>query len=148
MFTDKLLELSAAQAVTATAVSTSSVDLQVARDIGEGDRLYVDFRVSTTATAAGAATVAFEIVTADDAALTTNVTVLQQSAPVAVASLVAGYRTALVIPPQIGSVGRRYIGAQFVVATGPLTAGNFDARIVKDIEDGLKPAYASGFSVS
>lgn len=147
MITDQLLKVSAAQAVTASAVSTDKVDLSVARDIGEGEGLYMNFSVDTTATAAGAATVEFQVVVADDAALTTNVTVVGTSGAIPKASLVAGYNTAVRINPQIASLGRRYFGANYVVATGPLTAGAFTANVVHDVQDGKK-SYASGFVVA
>ena len=40
MMLDALLNLSSAQAVTATAVSTNSIDLSTARDVGVGNDLY------------------------------------------------------------------------------------------------------------
>ena len=48
MITDKLLRVSEDQAVTATAVSTNTIDLGVARDIGEGMDLYMVFTVTET----------------------------------------------------------------------------------------------------
>lgn len=71
--------VSSAQAVTATAVSTDSIDLTVGRDLGNGSDIVANFIPLTSVTAAGAATVTFEIIAADDAALTTNVTVLAAS---------------------------------------------------------------------
>ncbi|MEY5100977.1 MAG: hypothetical protein RJA36_3696 [Pseudomonadota bacterium] len=73
--------VSTAQAVTATAVSTDSIDLTVGRDLGNGSDIQANFTVLTSATAAGAATVTFEIITADAADLTGNVTVLASSRP-------------------------------------------------------------------
>jgi hypothetical protein len=39
----------------------------------------------------------------------------------------------------------RYMGVRYTVASGPLTAGNFDAFLVKDLAKFR--AYASGFTV-
>ena len=41
MITDALLRVSEDQALTTTAVSTNTVDLSVARDMGEGTALYL-----------------------------------------------------------------------------------------------------------
>ena len=147
MITDQFLKVSAAQAVTASAVSTDKVDLLVARDIGEGEDLYMNFSVDTSFTAAGAATLEMQVVVADDAALTTNVTVIGSTGAIPKASLVAGANFAARINPQIASLGRRYFGANYVVSTGPMTAGAVTANVVHGIQDGKK-FYASGFSVA
>lgn len=146
MITDKLLLVSSAQAVTASAVSTDKVDLSQARDIGEGEDLFMLFSVDTAFTAAGAATMEMQVVVADDAALTTNVTVIGTTGAIGKASLTAGATFAARLNPQIASLGRRYFGANYVVATGPMTAGAVTANVVHDIQDGRK-SYASGFTV-
>ena len=46
MITDSLLRVSEDQAVTSTAVSTNTVDLGVARDVGEGTALYMNFALT------------------------------------------------------------------------------------------------------
>lgn len=143
MITDKLLRVSEDQAVTATAVSTDKVDLSIARDIGEGENLYMNFAVTTALT--GGTSLAFEVVVADDAALTSNVTVIGSSGPVLTASLVAGFNTAVRLNPLIGSTGKRYLGARYT-AVGTYAAGKVTADIVHGIQDGRK-AYASGFTV-
>src|SRR4051794_21824469 len=123
-YTDKQTTVADAQAVTATAVSANAFDTggsSPIRNIGVGRQLFMLISTSIAATAAGAATVTFELIQADDAALTTNVEVLAASGAIAKATLVAGYNLALAIP----STSRRYIGVRFTVATGPLTAGTF-----------------------
>ena len=143
MITDKFLRVSDAQAVTTTAVSTDSIDLGTARDIGEGNELMMNFDVGTAF--AGGTSLQFEVIVADNAALTTNVTVVGSSAAVATASLTAGKMETVRINPQIASLGRRYIGARYTVV-GTMTAGTVTADMVMDIQDGRK-SYASGFSV-
>ena len=144
MILDQNLIVSNAQAVTASAVSTDTIDLSVARDIGEGEELFMHFNVGTAVTAAGAATVDFQIIGSTASNLGSPV-VLGTSGPIAKATLVAGARIAVKMNPQIASTGLRYIGANYVVATGPLTAGTFTAAIVTDIQDSKN--YASGFAV-
>jgi hypothetical protein len=144
MITDKLLRVSDGQALTTTAVSTDKIDLSVARDIGEGENLYMNFAVPVALT--GGTSVNFEIVIADDAALTSNVEVVGASGAVAAASLTTGYNTAVRINPRIGSLGKRYMGARYTIV-GTFSAGSVIADIVHGIQDGRK-AYASGFSVA
>lgn len=145
MITDNNLRVSSAQAITATAVSTSGVDLSMNRDIGEGENLFMNFAVPTALT--GATSLKFEVVIADDAALTSNVVAVGGTDAVPAASLGAGYNAAVRINPQVGSLGKRYLGARYTVAGGPFTAGTVTADIVHDIQDGHK-SYASGFTVA
>ena len=143
MITDKLLRVSDSQALTTTAVSTDKVDLSIARDIGEGENLYMNFAVPTALT--GGTSVKFEVVVADDAAITSNVTVVGSSDAVLTAALVAGYNNAVRINPIIGSLGKRYLAARYTIV-GTYSAGSVIADIVHGIQDGKK-SYASGFAV-
>jgi len=143
MITDKLLRVSTDQALTTTAVSTDTIDLSIARDIGEGDDLFMNFAV--TAALTGGTSVKFEVIIADNAALSSNVVVVGSSDAVVTASLVAGYNTAVRINPQIASTGKRYLGARYTIS-GTYSAGTVTADIVMDIQDGRK-FYASGFTV-
>jgi len=149
MIVDDLLKLSAAQAVTASAVSTNTVDLGVARDMAPGKPLYAVFQVDTTVTAAGAATVNFQVVSSAAAALTSP-TVLSQTDAIGKAELTAGRKLiAVPIAPAVLAAqpnGQRYLGAQYTVGTGPLTAGAFTCYITDSLPGGAQ-LYASGFTV-
>lgn len=132
-------------------LSTNTVDLasggipagQV-RDIGEGsDFAFGRFEVTTAAV--GGTSIECQIITADDAALTTNVKVLGTTGAIPVASLVAGARFACDINPVIGSKGQRYIGARYV-SVGTTTAGAFYGDIGAEIQDGQK-FYPVGYVV-
>lgn len=124
-------------------LSTNTVDLGVARDIGEGADLFGRF-VYTVA-AVGGTSIEHQIITADDAALTTNVTVIASTGPIAVASLTVGARFACELNPRIGSKGQRYIGARYI-SVGATTAGSVLGDVGVEIQDGQK-FYPSGFSV-
>jgi hypothetical protein len=136
MRSDKNLRVSDAQTVTVTAVSSDSIDLQAQRDLGKGSPLWMHFTVDDAVTAAGAATVTFEVVTADDEDLTVNVEVVGASRVYGKDELTALKRIAVRLNPQLESVGRQFVGGRYVVATGPLTAGDFTADLVAAIGDG------------
>ena len=143
MITDKLLRVSTDQAVTTTAVSTDTVDLSIARDMGEGGDLYMNFAM--TEAFAGGTSTNFEIIIADNAALSSNVVVIGASGAIVTASLTLGTNVAVRLNPQIASLGKRYLGARYTVS-GTNTAGTVVADIVMDVQDGKK-FYASGFAV-
>ena len=142
MITDKLLRVSEDQAITTTAFSTDTIDLSVARDVGEGTALYMNFAV-TTALANGTS-VKFQVVTSANANLS-NPTVVGSSDAVLTAALTAGKNVVVRINPQIASKGQRYLGARYTVA-GTFNAGKITADVVETIGDGQK-YYASGFTV-
>lgn len=145
MITDALLRVSDAQAVTASAVSTNTIDLGVARDIGEGRDLYMVFTI--TETFATLTSLTFNIVTDDNAALSSP-TVIGATGAITLASgnLAAGKQHVVRIPPAIAAKGERYLGASYTVGGSSATAGKVTTDIVLDIQDGRK-AYASGFTV-
>lgn len=149
MITDALLQLSTAQAVTASAVSTNTIDLSQPRDMGPGTSLYIAISVDTTATAAGAATVNFQLITSAAANLS-SATIIAQTDAIGKAALVAGARLMIAVPDQTtvggAALGQRYLGVQYTVATGPLTAGAFSATAVLNYADVVK-AYPSAFTV-
>jgi hypothetical protein len=146
MIQDAFLQFSSAQAITATAASTNVIDLGLGRDIGIGESLDVDIRCNTAVTAAGAATVNFQLQTADDTGFTVNVQTIVQTDAIPKASLVLGASIPLHIDRSSPYPARRYMRLNYLVGTGPLTAGSFTAGIVKNIQD---PAisYPSGFVV-
>ena len=143
MITDKLLRVSEDQALTQTAVSTDTIDLSVARDVGEGTPLYMNFAVTTAL--AGGTSVKFEVITSANANLSSP-TVIGSSDAIVTASLTAGKNVAVRINPDIAGTGARYLGARYTIA-GTYSAGKVTADIVETIGDGQK-YYASGFTVS
>ena len=143
MITDKLLRVSEDQAITTTAFSTDTIDLGVARDVGEGTALYMNFAV-TTALANGTS-VKFEVVISDNANLSSPV-VVGSSDAILTAALTVGKNVVVRINPDIAGKGKRYLGARYTVA-GTFNAGKVTADIVETIGDGQK-YYASGFTVA
>lgn len=146
MITDKLLRVSEDQAVTATAVSTNTIDLGVARDMGEGMNLYMVFTV--TETFATLTSLTIDVITDDNAALSSGAVNASTGAiTLASGGLAAGQQYAVRINPDIAGVGERYMGAKYTVSGSNATAGKITADIVTDIQDGKK-SYASGFTVA
>jgi hypothetical protein len=142
MITDALLRVSDAQAVTVTAVSTNTVDLGTARDIGAGENLFMTFSVGTAF--AGGTSTDFQVIGSASANLSSP-TVLGSSGPVLTAGLTAGKRVAVRVNPLIGSNGLRYFGANYVVV-GTNSAGTVTADVVHGVQD--QKSYASGFTVA
>ena len=125
-------------------LSTNTVDLSQARDIGEGGEL--NLRVGVTTGFTGLTALTIEAIVADDAALTTNVTVIGSAGAVPVASLTTpGQRVVLGLNPRIASKGQRYLGVRYT-PTGTGTAGALIAELGTDIADGQK-FYPVGFAV-
>lgn len=154
MIADAFLQLSGGisgntvtgQTVTGTdtsVLSTNTIDLTQSRDIGEGEDLY--FRTQVITAFAGATSVEFQAITADNANLTGNVTVIGSTGPIPLAQLVAGARFASKLRPRIGSLGQRYVGGRYVIV-GAGSAGAVFSDLGLEIQDGQK-FYASGFNV-
>lgn len=150
MLVDALLRPSNAQAVTATAVSTDTIDLGVARDIGAGRQLFAVFTVDVAATAAGAATVNFQVITSASSSLTSP-NVIAQTDAIPKTDLTVGRKPIVVaLSPQVLNsipTGQRYLGFQYTIGTGPLTAGTFTGYIT-DSDVSVGKHYASGFTVA
>ena len=142
----------AGQSVTGSSAvnSTSCLDLQSNRDIGEGADLFARFEVTTAF--AGLTALDLQVCSSDDAAQSVNVTVHNSLQAVPVASLTAGARFFLQLTPYISSQnpgttsrGQRYWWFRYN-PTGTGTAGAVFADIGVDVQDGVT-FYPSGFGV-
>jgi len=144
MIVNKREEFADSQAVTATAIgSTGVIDLGASptlQDVANGKPLFVVFQVDTAATATGAATVTLSVESDSTANLATSATVHATTEAIGKATLVAGYKRILALPP--GRNYERYLGVRFTVATGPLTAGAFSAFLTSEPQNWV--AYPAG----
>lgn len=113
-------------------------------DLGMGETLKV--AVQIIASVAGATAVQFNLVSADDPALSVNVEVISASPAIPVAQLTAGQSIFMFIDRAAPNPPRRYVGMQYVL-TGTSTAGSVLAEIVKDVQDVQNTIYKSGFTV-
>lgn len=142
MITDKFLRVSEDQAITGDAASTNTIDLGTARDIGEGKPLFAVFTVTEAFN--NLTSILLEVVSSAAADLSSPQILSMQS--VLLAGLTVGSQYTVVIPPQVASLGKRYLGAYYdVTGTNPST-GKITCDIVEGIQDGKK-SYASGFAV-
>jgi hypothetical protein len=82
----------------------------------------------------GAATIDFQLVQADDAALTTNLAIVTSTGGIAKATLVVGFQPP--VPPMIpaGRVTQRYIGMRYVIATNTTDTGKVSSGLNWDRE--------------
>lgn len=133
------------QTVTGTGnvLSTNTVDLLQVRDIGEGKDIYARFQA--TVAQAGGTSVECQCITADDAALTTNVNVLATTGPILTAAWPIGARQAIKLSGKLSSKGQRYVGLRYVIV-GTSTAGAFVGDLGLESQGG-GAFYPSGFAV-
>ena len=165
MIIDNFLTLSGAwaagvwtpQLVTAIAsnLSTNVIDLANTRvpqpaDFGQGNELDVIISVVNTLTTT-TGTIQFQLVQADDAGITTNVNVLDQTDVFAAGLILAGMIITLNWNRTILGVARRYIAVRYVVATAVLTngTGQFIAQVGDETQDkGNTTIFNSGFVIA
>lgn len=149
MFIDSLLKVAAAQAYVAAAVSGSSIDLgapggvgtPLKRQISNGEPIGFGFNVNV---AASATTVLLEVISADDAALTANVTIhgsqSELSADAALGALFfVGFTREL---PLL----RRFIGTRVTPAGGAATVTMSSWLTAYSMFAVLADSYAKAFN--
>lgn len=137
MFVDYQNQFSDAQAVTSTAISTNVLDLGATptlRDIGNGEPIYLVILTQTTCTDTSSdATVTFTLESDSTADLATSATVHYSTGAKAFATYATAGTVVAVVALPYGSY-ERYLGVRYTVASGPLTAGAFDAFLTKDVQ--------------
>ncbi len=153
MMIDSQAEFSDAQAVTATAISTNVMDLGPntdqagnTRDIGTGQPVYLVVTTNTLVTDTGSdATLIVTLESATDAGLTTGAVVHVATGTLAFATYATAGSIVLAVRLPAGSY-KRYLGLRYTVASGPFTAGAFDAFLTSDAQ--LYRAYADRQPIS
>lgn len=159
MYVNKMEEFSDAQAVTTSAISTNVIDLfttdvgggtevtpNTRLDVGAGEGVWFVVTVPAAITDSGSdATLTINLVTADNAALSTNPQTVYSTGSMAFAAFnAAGTKLVAVRLPNFPY--RRYLGVSYVVGDGPFTAGALDAFLTYDAVDAQR-YYKSGFRV-
>lgn len=115
-----------------------------AADTGVGEELYVEFSVLTAPTVG--TNVRFQLIQADDAALTSNVQVINQTDDIPIANLAAGTVVPLHWDPAAPYTPKRYVGARYV-NTGAIATFTVAAAVTKNVQT-RQTSMKSGYSVS
>ena len=116
---------------TGTALIGDVIDLTFARDIGQGQQIYLVIQV-TIAFAGATATVDFRLRSDGVAAIhATTSTAHLSSGPIPIATLALGYQLTIPVPPQ-GDAYERFLGLQAVTATATTTAGSINAFLTTE----------------
>ena len=148
MITDKLTRFCTATALNTGAAGTylvgDVVDMQAARDIGQGVPIYLVVSVATTATSGGSATLQVQLASDAQEAIATDgsASVHAVSATFAVADMTAGTNVMKAIIPMEGVEYERYLGLLQITGGAAFTAGAIDAFLTPT-PAGWK-AYADG----
>lgn len=121
------------QGTAATRLEGSQIDLSVARDIGNGQTIYLVVVVTTAFTSGGSATVNIQLASDASAAVATDgsATVHWQTGALDYTDLTLG-KTFVVPLPLEGVAYERYLGILVVTATATTTAGSISAFLTPD----------------
>ena len=148
MIIDGLLQFDPAlSAITVTRVSTNTIDLLAQRDIGgqNGPPMWLAVGVNAAFTAGGAATLVVQMQgSVDNATWTTY----GESRALAIADLTPVGRLLIASWPLRLAIDAkpRYLRLNYVVATGPMTAGSINAQLVLDAQQ--YDQYPAGITIT
>lgn len=161
MYVDSQAEFSDAQAVTSTAISSNVIDIRsmltgasssglspnTTFDIGTGEEVYLVVQTNTTCQDVSSdATLTLTLESDSAAALNSSPTVHFSTGALAFATYAtAGTRVVTIRLP--AGTYQRYVGLRYTIASGPLTAGAFDAFLTTNVDQLPRRYYKSGFTV-
>lgn len=151
MYIDKLLQVSAQQALTATAYSTNSVDLgnvTPKRRVADGEPLAWMLTVDVAADhTSGDETYEVDVIQSANADLSSE-TVLAKYV-ILYSTLTAGAKIVLPLPPgNVGVAAARYIGLKYVLGgTTPTVTVTAELMPLSDAVE-VYLAYAKGYTIS
>ena len=140
MILDKRNEFCDAVALNTGAAGTylvgDQIDLgAVARDVGNGEPMYLVITVDTLPTSAGAATAQFQLASDASASIATNgtATVHLETKAFAISEMAAGQMLAAIALPLEGVAYERYLGVLQITGTAAFTAGKINAFLTHDV---------------
>ncbi len=136
MILDKMLEMSSEQALTASALSTYSVNLSaLLRDVGKGTPLYAVVVIDTAvATADAAKTVTFSVVSDSTANLATSAVTQLATRAYLGSVLTAGCEPIVIpLPPISLETTDQYIGMYYTLST-TFTSFTLSAYIAVEVQ--------------
>jgi hypothetical protein len=142
------------QLVTANStLSTNTIDMasltlggNQPTDVGAGEPIEIEFSILVAP--ATATDLTFQLIQADDAALTSNVQVLCQTGAFTIAQLPVGSIVPLHYDQAAPLAPKRYIGVRYIATGSTITALSVVASVVKNVQSVRNISYKSGFSVS
>ena len=137
-----LLLFSDAQAVTATAASTSSIDLSAVRDAGTGEDLYVVVTCDVAMTD-GSSDSTLAVAIEGDSTTTFTPDYTRTLFTFSALSAAGTVKIAKLSP---GDVNLRYLQLKYTPASGDLTTGSFTAFITSQVDKWT--AYADAITIS
>lgn len=114
-------------------------------DIGAGESLEISFSILTAPTVG--TNVQFQLIQADDAALSVNVQVINQTDALPIASLPIGALVPLHWDRAAPYAPKRYVGIRYN-NTGAIATLSVFAATVKNVQDMKNIYFKSGFSVT
>ncbi len=134
MIMDSLLEFADGQSIAAAAstiLSTNVINLQEARDMGNGQPVYLVIQIDT-AVVGTSSTINFRLRSDSTAAIhaTTSSAHIETGA-IPEATLVAGYTVVIPLPIE-GTAYEQYIGVQAIIGTATTSAGAYSAFLTLD----------------
>ena len=157
MYIDKLLKLSDSQALTATAVGTNVIDIEVARGVGNGEPMAVVFSVGVAADQTSSdEDYTFDVEYATNAAQSTGAQLMgrrifESGTPTAPAQdadlLVAGFVFAIPLPPTTGDEDGDFIGVRYTLA-GTTPTITVDAWLAPLSDVSQYVAYADNVTIN
>lgn len=143
MFIDSQLVFDQGAAITVSAASTNTIDLSVARGLGNTEPLTVSVMAGATFANAAAATLVIAMQSAPDNATWTTIA---ETGPIPLADLVEGAQLCTFDMPHNIPVGspERYLRLYYTnTGVDPFTAGTVNSSIVsgKQVYTGYPPGY-------
>jgi len=141
---DANTRFSNAQAITASAASTNTIDLGVGYNLGVGGELYIEVVVTTAFTDASSNSTITVTLETDDNTSFSSATTLQTIGTFAALSAIGTRLTANV--PYSPTLYERYIRLYYTAANGDLTTGAVTAYAHASPVDNV--ANASGYTVT
>lgn len=142
MYVDALLLFSDAQAITAAAASTSSIDLSAVRDVGTGEDLYVVVTCDVAMTD-GSSDSTLAVAIEGDSTTTFTPDYTRTLFTFSALSAAGTVKIAKLSP---GDVNLRYLQLMYTPADGNLTTGSFTAFITSQVDKWT--AYADAITIS
>jgi hypothetical protein len=139
MILDKRNEFCDAVALNTGAAGTyligDQIDLgAVARDVGNGEPMYLVITVDTLPTSGGAATAQFTLASDDSASISTSTsTVHLLTKAFAISEMAAGTMLAAIALPMEGVAYERYLGILQTTGTAAFTGGKINAFLTHDV---------------